>query len=53
LVIASLAGKDVEAATRHTEKSILDAKMAMKREEENINEMLGAMVIRTIFMPVT
>lgn len=43
LVIASLAGKDVEAATHKTEKSILDAKMAMKSEEENINEMLGAM----------
>jgi superfamily II DNA or RNA helicase len=43
LVIAALAGKDVEAATRQTEKSIADAKSVLEREEENINTMLGGM----------
>jgi superfamily II DNA or RNA helicase len=43
LVIAALAGKDVEAATRHAEKSIAEAKAELEREEENINRMLGGM----------
>jgi superfamily II DNA or RNA helicase len=41
LVIAALAGKNVEAATLQEEQSILDAKSALEREEENINAMLG------------
>lgn len=43
LVIAALAGKDVEAATRQAEQSIADAKNEMEREEESINSMLGGM----------
>ena len=43
LVIAALAGKDVEAATRQAEQSIANAKSTMEREEENINAMLGGM----------
>jgi superfamily II DNA or RNA helicase len=43
LVIAALAGKDVEAATRKEEKSIADAKSTLEREEKSINEMLGGM----------
>lgn len=43
LVLAALAGKDVEAATRQTEKSIAEAKAELEREEENINTMLGSM----------
>ena len=43
LVIAALAGKDVEAATRQAEQSIADAKSTLEREEENINAMLGGM----------
>ena len=43
LVLAALAGKDVEAATLQTEKSIADAKHTMEREEENINVILGGM----------
>jgi len=43
LVIAALAGKDVEAATRQAEQSIADAKSELEREEANINEMLGGM----------
>jgi superfamily II DNA or RNA helicase len=43
LVIASLAGKDVEAATRLTEKSILDAKQELQTQEKNIDAMLGGM----------
>ena len=41
LVVASLAGKDVEQATRKAEKSIADAKTEMEREEKNINALLG------------
>ena len=37
LVIAALAGKDVEAATRQAEQSIADAKSTLEREEESIN----------------
>lgn len=43
LVIAALAGKDVETATRQAEQSIADAKNTLEREEENINAMLGGM----------
>jgi superfamily II DNA or RNA helicase len=43
LVLAALAGKDVERATRLAEKSIEDAKSELEREEATINEMLGSM----------
>jgi hypothetical protein len=43
LVIAALAGKDVEAATRQAELSIAGAKKALEQEEKNINAMLGGM----------
>lgn len=43
LVIAALAGKDVEAATRQAEQSIDEAKIELEREEASINSMLGAM----------
>jgi superfamily II DNA or RNA helicase len=43
LVIAALADKDVEAATRLAEKSIDEAKAELEREEESINTMLGGM----------
>jgi hypothetical protein len=43
LVIASLAGKDVEVATQKAEKSISKAKAELEREENNINTLLGGM----------
>jgi SNF2 family DNA or RNA helicase len=43
LVIAALAGMDVEAATRQAEQSIADAKNTLEHEEETINAMLGGM----------
>ena len=43
LVVASLAGKDVEAATRMEEKSIVDAKAELQSQEKNIDAMLGGM----------
>lgn len=43
LVIASLAGKDIERATEKAKKSIENAKIKLKREEKNINSMLGGM----------
>ena len=43
LVIAALAGMDVEVATRQAEQSIANAKSTMEREEESINAMLGGM----------
>lgn len=43
LVLAALAGKDVETATRQAEESIAEAKRNLEREEENINAMLGSM----------
>ncbi len=43
LVLAALAGKDVEAATSQAEQSIAAAKAALEREEESINTMLGGM----------
>jgi superfamily II DNA or RNA helicase len=43
LVLAALAGKNVEKATRQAEQSILEAKTKLQSEEENINAMLGSM----------
>ena len=43
LVLAALAGKDVEKATRQAEQSIVDAKAKLEAEETNINDMLGSM----------
>jgi hypothetical protein len=43
LVLAALAGKDVEKATWQAEQSISDAKAKLESEEENINAMLGSM----------
>ena len=43
LVIAALAGKDVEEATRQAEQSISDAKNTLEREKECIDSMLGGM----------
>jgi superfamily II DNA or RNA helicase len=43
LVLAALAGKDVEKATRQAEQSIIEAKARLEAEEDNINAMLGSM----------
>jgi superfamily II DNA or RNA helicase len=43
LVVASLAGKNVEESTRKTEKSIADAKVELEGQEKNINVLLGGM----------
>jgi superfamily II DNA or RNA helicase len=43
LVLASLAGRDIEAATRKAEQSIDEAKLELEREEKTINDMLGTM----------
>lgn len=43
LVLATLAGKDVEEDIRRREQSIRDAKAELEREEANINAMLGSM----------
>jgi superfamily II DNA or RNA helicase len=43
LVLAALAGKDVEKATRQAEQSIAEAKAKLESEEANINAMLGSM----------
>lgn len=43
LVVASLAGKDVEQATHKAADSITNAKKELEKEEKNINEMLGSM----------
>jgi superfamily II DNA or RNA helicase len=43
LVLAALAGRDVEKATRQAEQSIVDAKAKLEAEEANINDMLGSM----------
>jgi superfamily II DNA or RNA helicase len=43
LILAALAGKDVEAATRKEEESIAEAKATLEREEASINSMLGGM----------
>ncbi len=43
LVIASLAGKNVEEATRLAEASIVAAKVELESQEKNIDAMLGGM----------
>jgi hypothetical protein len=43
LVLAALAGKDVERATRQAEQSILEAKTKLETEQANIDTMLGGM----------
>lgn len=43
LVLAALAGKDVEAETRLAEQSIANAKETLEREEKQINDLLGSM----------
>ncbi len=43
LVVAALAGKDVEVATRKAEESIVEAKKTLEQEEASINAMLGGM----------
>jgi superfamily II DNA or RNA helicase len=43
LVLAALAGKDVDKATRQAEVSILEAGVKLAAEESNINAMLGGM----------
>jgi superfamily II DNA or RNA helicase len=43
LVLAALAGKDVEKAARQAEQNISEAKIKLEEEEENINAMLGSM----------
>ena len=43
LVLAALAGKDVERATHQAEQSIINAKATLEAEEANINKMLGSM----------
>ena len=40
LVLASLKGKDIEVATQKKEQSIIDARIRLENEEENINSML-------------
>jgi superfamily II DNA or RNA helicase len=41
LVVAALAGKDIEAATRKAAQSIENAKETLKKEQETINSTLG------------
>jgi superfamily II DNA or RNA helicase len=43
LVLATLAGKDIEKATRQAELSILEAKTKLETEQANIDAMLGGM----------
>ncbi len=43
LVVASLAGKNVDAATRMAETSIVDAKKELENQDKNIDVMLGGM----------
>jgi superfamily II DNA or RNA helicase len=43
LVIASLAGKDVDSATNLAEKSIAKAKIELESQEKNIDAMFGKM----------
>jgi hypothetical protein len=43
LVLAALAGNDVEKATRQAEQSIINAKAKLEEEEATINDMLGSM----------
>jgi SNF2 family DNA or RNA helicase len=43
LVLAALAGKDIEKAARQAEESILEARTKLQAEEANIDAMLGGM----------
>ena len=43
LVVASLAGKDVDVATKLAEKSIADAKIELQSQEKNIDVLFGKM----------
>lgn len=43
LVLAALAGKNVEKATRQAEESIFEARAMLEAEEANIDAMLGSM----------
>lgn len=43
LVLASLAGKDVEIATQKINNSIEEARIQLEQEEKNIDAMLGSM----------
>lgn len=43
LVVASLAGKDVDSATKLAEKSITEAKIELQNQEKNIDAMFGKM----------
>lgn len=43
LVVASLAGKDVDVATKLAEKSIAEAKIELQSQEKNIDVMFGKM----------
>jgi hypothetical protein len=43
LVIASLAGKDVDSATKLAEKSIAEAKVELQNQEKTIDAMFGKM----------
>jgi superfamily II DNA or RNA helicase len=43
LVMASLAGKDVDAATKLAEKNIAQAKVELESQEKNIDAMFGKM----------
>jgi len=43
LVVASLAGKDVDVATKLAEKSIAAAKIELQNQEKNIDAMFGKM----------
>lgn len=43
LVVASLAGTDVQFATRAAEQSITDARLQLEREAKEIDSMLGGM----------
>ena len=43
LVLKSLAGKNVEEATRKAENSILEARVQLEKEKKTINDTLGSM----------
>jgi superfamily II DNA/RNA helicase len=51
LVVASLAGKNTETATRLAEKSITDAKVELESQEKNIDAMLGGMDVGSHEIP--
>ena len=43
LIVAALAGKDVDKATRQAEESIAEARRTLEREQENIDSLFGSM----------